>query len=161
MWNKIKPYILPYSVAIAIPVAVGLLSAFITKDNMDIYKDINTPPLAPPGWLFPIAWTLLYVIMGISSAMIYLRRSDAPDTVKRSLTYYVMSLIANFGWSIIFFNMQVFGFAFIWLLMLLYLIIRTIISYHKVSPIAAYLQIPYAIWVAFAGYLNFGIYLLN
>lgn len=161
MWNKIKPYILPYSVAIAIPVAVGLLSAFITKDNMDIYKDINTPPLAPPGWLFPIVWTVLYVIMGISSAMIYLRRSDAPDTVKRSLTYYVMSLIANFGWSIIFFNMQVFGFAFIWLLMLLYLIIRTIISYHKVSPIAAYLQIPYAIWVAFAGYLNFGIYLLN
>ena len=161
MWNKIKPYILPYSVSIAIPLAIGALSAFITKDSMNIYEDINLPPLAPPGWLFPIVWTLLFVLMGVSSAMIYLRRKDDPKAVKHALTYYAMSLIANLAWSIIFFNFTVFGFAFLCLSLLLYLIIRTILAYYKIYPIAAYLQIPYALWVAFAGYLNLMIYILN
>ena len=161
MWNRIKPYILPYSVSIAIPLAVGALAAFITKDNMNIYQDISLPPLAPPGWLFPIVWTLLYILMGISCAMIYSKRGQEPKNVKRALTYYAMSLISNFAWSIVFFNFGVFGFAFLWLLLLLYLIIRTILSYHKIYPLAAFLQIPYAIWVAFAGYLNLMIYILN
>ena len=161
MHIKIKPYILPYSIAIALPLSVGIISALITKENMMIYKEVVTPPLSPLGWLFPIVWTILYILMGISSCMIYLKRERAPSIVRTGLTYYAMSLVANFGWSIIFFNMRLFGIAFLWLLMLLYLIIRTVASYFKVAKVASYLQIPYIAWVVFAGYLNLAIYILN
>ena len=159
--NKIKPYIPTYIVAIAIPLIVGILSALITKDNMDIYSELNTPPLAPPSWLFPIAWTLLYILMGISSAMVFLDRDKDFDSARCGLRYYAVSLVLNFGWSIIFFNARAFLFAFVWLLVLLFTIVKTIFCYRKVNPAAAYLQIPYALWVAFAGYLNAGIWLLN
>lgn len=161
MWQKFKPYLLIFSVAIAIPLAVGILSALFTRGNMNIYEEINRPPLSPPGMLFPIVWSVLYVLMGVSSGMVFHRREENPEAAASGLRYYAASLILNFGWSIIFFNLGSFLFAFIWLLVLLYTIVRTIICYYKVSPIAAYLQIPYAIWVAFAGYLNFVIWLLN
>ncbi len=161
MWKSIKPYIKHYIIAIAIPIGVGLLSAFLTKGNMSLYKEINTPPLAPPGVLFPIVWTVLYALMGVSSAIIYIQREENPQLARQALTFYAMSLVVNFAWSIIFFNIRAFFLAFIWLLFLLYLIIRTIISYRKISPVAAYLQIPYAVWVTFAGYLNIAIYFLN
>ncbi len=161
LWNKIKPYILPYSVAIAIPLTVGIVSAALTRENMDIYEKLNTPPLSPPSILFPIVWTVLYVLMGISSAMVYTNRDREPDAARRGLIYYAVSLVLNFSWSIIFFNMQAAFLALIVLGGLFYCIIRTIIYYRKVCPIAAYLQIPYALWVAFAGYLNTGIWLLN
>ena len=168
MWNKIvdffkriKPYILPYAVAISIPITVGLISASLTKDNMKVYTELNSPPLSPPATLFPIVWTILYVLMGISSAMNYISRDKNPDAAKKGLVWYGASLVLNFSWSIIFFNMQAAFFALLVLLTLLFTIIKTIIEYRKVKPIAAYLQIPYAIWVAFAGYLNAGIWLLN
>ena len=159
--DKIKPYISTYIVAIAIPLIVGVLSALITKDNMDIYGELNTPPLAPPAWLFPVAWSILYILMGVSSAMVFLDREKNPDFAKCGLRYYVVSLVLNFGWSIIFFNIRAFLFSFLWLLLLLFTIVKTILCYSKVNRIAAYLQIPYALWVAFAGYLNAGIWLLN
>ena len=161
MWEKIKPYLKTYIIAIAIPLGVGLLSALITKDNMGLYSEIETPPLSPPGWLFPIAWTILYAIMGVSSALVYMNRALNIEKTRAGLTHYAISLIVNFAWSIIFFNARAFTLAFVWLILLLYLIIRTIISYRKVSSLAAYLQIPYAVWVAFAGYLNLGIVILN
>ena len=161
MWNKIKPYILPYSVAIAIPVTVGLAAAGLTKNSMDIYGQLNTPPLSPPAWLFPIVWTLLYIMMGISSAIVFTGRDLNPEDAKNGLTYYAVSLVLNFAWSIIFFKYQAAFFALICLVALLVMIVRTIFFYLKVNKVAAYLQIPYAIWVLFAGYLNAGIWLLN
>ena len=161
MWNKIKSYILPYSVAIAIPLTVGIVAAALTRDSMDIYSKLETPPLAPPAILFPIVWTILYVLMGISSAMVYLDREKNPEAAKSGLIYYAVSLVLNFSWSIVFFKLQAAFFALIILIGLLYCIIKTIIEYRKVKPLAAYLQIPYALWVAFAGYLNAGIWLLN
>ena len=168
MWNKIldffkrmKPYILPYAVAIAIPLTVGIVSAALTKDNMNIYEKLNTPPLSPPSILFPIVWTALYILMGVSSAMIYIDREKNPDAAKNGLVWYGISLVLNFSWSIIFFNLQAAFFALLVLIALLFTIIRTILEYRKVKTIAAYLQIPYALWVAFAGYLNAGIWLLN
>lgn len=161
MWNKIKPYILPYSVAIAIPLAVGTAATALTKNNMDIYQQLNTPPLSPPAILFPIVWTLLYVLMGVSSALVFTKRELNPEDAKMGLTYYAFSLIFNFAWTIIFFKLQASFFALICLIVLFCLIIKTIISYFKVNRVAAYLQIPYAVWVAFAGYLNAGIWLLN
>lgn len=150
-----------YIIAILIPLAVGALSAFLTMNNMNIYEELNTPPLSPPSILFPIVWTALYILMGISSGMVYINRERDSSAYESGICYYAVSLAFNFAWSIVFFNFRWFLFAFIWLLVLLYLIIRTIISYKKVSPLAAYLQIPYAIWVAFAGYLNLGIWFLN
>lgn len=161
MWKRIKPYILPFAIAIAIPLAVGLLSAFLTKDNMNIYEKITTPPLSPPALVFPIVWTILYVLMGISSGLVYINREKAPQIAGKAFYYYSLSLVANFLWSIIFFNLGAFLFAFVCLVALLYFIIRTIICYNTISPVAAYLQIPYAVWVAFAGYLNLAIFLLN
>ena len=161
LWSKIKPYILPYSIAIAIPLTVGIASAALTKDSMEVYSRLNSPPLSPPSWLFPIVWTILFVLMGISSAMIFTNRDKNPEEAKKGLTYYAVSLVLNFSWSIIFFNLQAAFFALIILIALLYCIIKTILEYRKIWNIPAYLQIPYAHWVLFAGYLNAGIWLLN
>ena len=161
IWQKIKPYILPYSVAIAIPLVVGISSAAITRADMQVYSRLNTPPLAPPSWIFPIVWTLLYILMGISSGMIFVKRKSDLDASRQGLVYYTLSLVLNFAWSIVFFKFQAAFFAFIILIALLISIIKTIIEYRKIYPIAAYLQIPYTVWVAFAGYLNAGIWLMN
>lgn len=150
-----------YAIAIAIPLTVGIMSALLTRNNMQIYSELKIPPLAPPSWIFPVVWTILYVLMGISSAMICEKRDESPYAVTDALCFYILSLAFNFAWSIIFFNFRWFLFAFIWLLALLYLIIRTIIAYRSIDQRAAKLQIPYIIWVIFAGYLNFGIYILN
>lgn len=157
----LKKYLLIYTVAISIPILVGILSALFTKGNMDIYKEIVKPPLAPPSLLFPIAWSILYVLMGISSAQIYSRTEEARERRNSAFKFYIISLAFNFGWSIIFFNIGEFFYAFLWLLVLLYFVIRTILEYRKIYPLAAYLQIPYALWVAFAGYLNVAIAILN
>ena len=155
--KKIKPYI----ISILIALGLGGLSAFFTRNNMDLYSDIIRPPLSPPSVLFPIVWTILFILMGISAAIIYTNET-APEYQKKSALYtYALSLIINFFWSIIFFNLRSFLFAFVWLILLLYLIIKTIIKYKKIEPIAAYLQIPYTLWVTFAGYLTLAIFILN
>lgn len=150
MLKKYKPYI----IEILIALAVGGLSAYFTKDSMADFEVLTKPPLSPPGFLFPIVWAVLFILMGISAGMVYKASGSVPFI-------YRLSLIVNFLWSIIFFNMEAYLFAFIWLLLLLVLIILTIIEYSKVSKTAAYLQIPYLVWVAFAGYLNFFIWMLN
>ena len=160
-WNKIKPYILPYAVGLAIPLTVGIASAALTKDSMNVYETLNTPPLAPPPTVFPIVWSILFILMGISSVLVYTKRERFPEAATRGLRFYAISLALNFGWSIIFFNLQAALLALGVLIILLVCIIKTICEYRKVCPAAAYLQIPYAVWVAFAGYLNAGIWLLN
>ncbi len=157
MKEKVKTYF----ISIAIALGVGALSALLTRGSMDIYEEFQTPPLAPPSILFPIVWTVLYLLMGISAAMIYCEKGVSSLQKSSALTTYAISLGVNFFWSIIFFRLQAFLFAFFWLILLLVLIIQTIIKYHKMKPIAAYLQIPYALWVTFAGYLNFSIWYLN
>ncbi len=157
MWKKIKPYV----ISIALALAVGGLAAFITRNDMDLYSEIVLPPLAPPSILFPIVWSILYVLMGISAAMVYLRSDSSPTAVRDALSVYGINLVLNFMWSILFFKFRVFLFAFFWLLALLAVIIKMIMDFKKIKPIAGYLQIPYAVWVAFAGYLNFAIWWLN
>lgn len=153
--------LVPYVVSVAIALAVGGLSAFLTRGSMNIYSDIKTPPLSPPGFLFPIVWTILFILMGISAAMIYTSENGTKEERSSALKIYAASLAVNFTWSIIFFNFRAFLTAFAVLLLLLFLILRTIGAYKKIVPLAAYLQIPYALWVTFAGYLNLGIVLLN
>lgn len=155
MKKEIKPYV--YSVLIAL--GVGAISALLTKNNMDIYNDITKPLLAPPMILFPVVWSILFILMGISSAMIY--AADERKFKSTALTIYAVQLIVNFFWSIIFFNMRAFLFAFLWLVLLWILIVFMIIFFAKIKPLSAWLQVPYLVWVTFAGYLTLMIYLLN
>ncbi len=150
-----------YIVSIVIALAVGGLSALLTMGNMDLYSEITRPPLSPPSILFPIVWTVLYTLMGISAAMIYGERNTKPAEVNRALIVYGLNLFLNFFWSIIFFNMRAFLFSFIWLVALWIVILIMIIKFYRINPIAGILQIPYLLWVTFAGYLNFAIFLLN
>lgn len=148
----------PFAIALAIPYTVQLLSYLATKDSMDIYDRINMPSFAPPGWLFPIVWTILYGLMGISSYLVWEKDSEY---AKQAFTIYGLQLGFNFMWSILFFVLEAFLVSLIWLLGLFVLIIIMILAFKQISPVAAALQIPYALWVAFACCLNAGIYYIN
>ena len=142
---------------VAIPLAVGALSALLTKDN---YNIPNQPPLSPPAWVFPVVWTILYILMGIASYIIC-ESNATRDEKNKALAPYVGQLVFNFFWSIIFFSMRQYLFAFIWIIALWTLILITILRFRKISETASNLLIPYIIWVTFAAYLNLAIYLIN
>ena len=142
---------------LAIPLAVGSLSALLTQNSMATFNSITKPGLSPPGWLFPVVWTILYILMGIASYLVL--TSGKPND--NALTIYTIQLVFNFFWSIIFFNLELYLFAFIWLVLLWLLILITTLLFYQISKPAGYLMIPYLLWVTFAGYLNLSIYLLN
>ena len=149
-----------YAIWILATEAVGALAAFLTRDGIRLYRDeIIQPRLAPPAIVFPIVWTVLYALMGIGAARIF--RRPPSKTRTRALGLYLVQLAFNFGWSLLFFNAQAFGLSFVWLAALLILIVWMITYFEKLDRLAAWLQIPYALWVAFAGYLNYTIWLLN
>lgn len=152
MWRK-------FLICLAIPLGVGGLSALLTSGNMQMFEEINKPPLSPPGWLFPVVWTILYILMGIALYLVVVAKEN-----KGKLAAYIsfgVQLFFNFFWSIIFFNARAYLFAFVWLVLLWVAIIVNIYFFNKVNKTSAKLLVPYLIWVTFAGYLNFGIYLLN
>lgn len=139
---------------------VGIIAGLLTRDGIILYSQtLIKPPLSPPAIWFPVVWTILYALMGIGAARIYLAHDSRERS--RSLFFFVLQLAANFLWSIIFFRSEALGFAFLWLIFLWILIVAMNQSYRKVDKLAAKLQIPYLIWVTFAGYLNLGVYLLN
>lgn len=146
-------------ICIAIPLAVGGLSALITSGNMDLYTEIEQPALAPPGWLFPVVWTILYVLMGIALYLVVITRTR--EDKRNAVVSFGVQLFFNFFWSIIFFNARAFLFAFVWLIFLWLAIIANIYFFYKINKNAGKLLIPYLIWVTFAGYLNLAIFLLN
>ncbi len=157
MANKYKTYF----VGILIPVAVGIVSSLLVQENFLLYEELTRPPLAPPKYIFPIVWTILYILMGISSARIYLCETSERSDIKQALTLYGVQLVFNFLWPIAFFNFEALLFAFIWLMIMWVIIILMIIKFYTIDKTAAYLQIPYLLWTTFAAYLNFGFYLLN
>ena len=146
-------------ICIAIPLAVGGVSALFTAGNMKLFEEINKPPLSPPGWLFPVVWTILYVLMGIALYLVLTTRTRGNKTP--AYISFGLQLFFNFFWSIIFFNVQSYLFAFIWLLLLWVAIAVNIYFFNKINNTSVKLLIPYIIWVTFAGYLNLGIYILN
>lgn len=145
--------------SIALPLAVGGASALISMDAMQNFSSLNQPPLSPPAWLFPLAWSILYVLMGIASYLVLV--SDKPARAKTALTVYGVQLFFNFFWSIIFFNFEAYLFAFIWLIILWVLIIVNTVLFFGINKTAGFLMIPYILWVTFAAYLNLAIYLIN
>lgn len=142
---------------IIVPLAVGGLSAFLTKDGMETFKTVQKPPLTPPEKLFPFVWTILYLLMGIASYIIL--TSGKPKIA--GLILYGVQLFFNFFWSVLFFNKQLYLFSFIWLVIMWLLILAAAILFYRNTRLAGCLMIPYLLWTAFAGYLNFGVYLLN
>lgn len=145
-----------YFISILIPVGVGLIIGAITSSSME-YNTLIQPVLAPPSILFPIVWTILYVLMGISYGML-----QSKDLVNSEIRFiYYLQLFVNSMWSIIFFTFEWRLFAFIWILILILLIIMMIIKFYNKDKVAGLLQIPYLLWALFASYLNFSIYLLN
>ena len=147
-------------ICIALPLIVGGISALLTRNSMDTFAALNKPLLSPPGWLFPVVWTILYVLMGIASYLV-LTSGKEQRKIKQALWFYKLQLCVNFFWPIYFFVLSVYLFSFIWLLLLWILIIGTTIRFYRITNWAGYLMIPYLLWVTFAGYLNYSIYLLN
>ena len=146
--------------SIAIPLIVGGLAGLISRGGMMTFDKLNKPYLSPPGWLFPIIWTILYILMGLASYIIITSGSNGNKT-KTALKTYGIQLLFNFFWPIFFFNLNLYFFSFLWLVILWILILITTILFYKISKLAAYLILPYLLWVTFASYLNISIALLN
>ena len=154
LWRKNGAYIISGSAALAI----GVLSAIFAGGKMEEYAALRQPPLAPPGWLCPVVWTALYILMGISAARVWKTGSaERGDT----LFLYGTQLIVNLLWTIFFFGFGARLLAFFWLLFLLLLVAVMTARFRQLDAPAAKMQIPYVVWLVFAAYLNFGVYLLN
>ena len=152
--NKVLTYLL----FLLLPLAVGGLAALVTYHGMPVYEQLEKPVFTRPSFLFPIVWNLLYVLMGIGAARVWL--SQDPMRGQR-LRPFVLQLILNFFWTVWFFGAGQYLLAFFWLLILLCVIGWMIAAFSKADPLAGRLQIPYLLWTGFAAVLNFSIFLLN
>jgi len=145
-----------YAKSILIPVIVGAIVGFIISGSID-YNSLQKPFLAPPSILFPIIWSILYVLMGVSYGIL-----DSNSLVDSEInSIYYLQLLVNALWPIFFFVLKWRLFAFIWILLLLALIVVMIIRFYRKNKVAGLLQLPYLLWTTFATYLNLGVYLLN
>ena len=143
-----------------VPLAVGGIAALLTGDGMDTFETLSKPPLSPPGWLFPVVWTVLYLLMGFAIYLV-LNSGESEAIVNRAVWTYAVQLAFNFVWPILFFGGKMYLLAFIWLVALWLLILLNIVQFHRLDKRAGLLLLPYILWVSFAGYLNLGICLLN
>lgn len=139
-----------------LPIVGGSLVGLIISGYMN-YGDMVKPPLSPPSYIFPIVWTILYILMGIS----YFVATKDKENDKDLNQIYILQLLVNLFWPIIFFVLKMYFTAFLWIILLIILVIVMIKELLKNNKISGYLQIPYLIWLLFATYLNIGIFLLN
>jgi tryptophan-rich sensory protein len=143
---------------IALPLLVGIISGLWGRNGMREFESMRQPPLSPPGWVFPIVWIILYILMGVAS---YLVAQSGEKGRGEAIFFYLLQLVVNFFWTPIFFVAGWYLFAFFWLILLWVLIYACIQRFYAIDKRAAYLMLPYLAWVTFAGYLNFGVFLLN
>lgn len=149
-----------YAFWIVLSELVGLISGWLSAEGMMIYNLVaNKPALTPPSWVFPVVWTVLFALMGIGAARVWL--ADNPVWKTPGINVFFAQLTLNFFWPLFFFNAQAYGFALIWLLLLWILVLGMIWIFYKSDKLAAYLQIPYLLWLTFALYLNAMVWLLN
>lgn len=152
-WGKL-------TLCVLIPLAAGGLGALLAGESMEHYNSLYKPLLSPPSWVFPVIWTLLYVLMGIASYLVLTSEVSEPRK-KRALTVYGVQLAVNMLWPLLFFRLEAYLLSFIWLALLWLLIWLCELLFRYIRKAAGDLLIPYLLWVFFAGYLNLGIYLLN
>ncbi len=144
--------------SILISLGVGVIAGLLTRSSVTDYAMLDKPAFSPPAWLFPLVWGILYVLMGISSYMIY---ESMCANRTNALKLYGIQLAVNFLWPLIFFNLRWYFFAFVWILLLWVLIIAMILSFYRCNKTAAYLQIPYLVWVTFATVLTYAVAMMN
>ncbi|MCR5404205.1 MAG: tryptophan-rich sensory protein [Butyrivibrio sp.] len=149
-----------YLISILLVEALGFTVGMLTRTGTEIYAGmINKPPLSPPGILFPIAWTILYALMGVGVARIILSGQSYERRI--AVILFAAQLVLNLAWCFIFFGAQKFMLAFVELIIMLALVMMMIIFFRKTDTLAAMLQIPYIMWLCFAAYLNLGVVVLN
>lgn len=142
--------------AVLVPVVLGGIVGLFISMFMD-YNTLNKPPLSPPGFIFGIVWTILYILMGISYGLL-----ESKDLVDNQINkVYYSQLIVNLIWPILFFVFKLKLISAIWIILLAVLVVKMLIAFYQKNQLAAYLQIPYLLWTLFATYLNIGVYLLN
>ena len=149
MLNKIKKW-----GQILLPLVLGGITSLITMPTMD-YEQLIQPPLSPPKIVFPIAWTIFYFLIGLSY---YLYTKDFKNRIKKT---YIIHLILNYTWTLLFFTFKLRGLAIIWIISLIITLILIMREYYQTKRISFYMLIPYLIWLLFATYLNIGVYALN
>jgi len=145
---------------LAIPLAVGGLSAVLTRDGMKAFSQLEQPPLSPPSWLFPVAWTILYLLMGYAAYRVQ-TSGEQPPVIRRATALYAAQLVLNFIWPLVFFGLEYRLTAFLILVALWILVYLTMRLFAAIDETAGDLLIPYILWLTFAGYLNLGVFLLN
>lgn len=155
-----KKNIVALIISILIAQGVGFLSGFLSMSPSNSYENFNKPAFSPPGWIFPVVWTILFLLMAIAAYRIWMKGKSGED-VKKALILYGIQLFLNFLWSIIFFRFRLYAIAFLELLLLLVFILLTTFEFYRIDKPAAYLMIPYIVWVSFAGVLNYAIWMLN
>ena len=147
-------------ISILIAEGIGQLSGFLSMTASNDYEKFNKPPFSPPGWVFPIVWTILFFLMAVAAYRIWMKGKSGEDA-RKALVLYSTQLFLNFLWSIIFFRFRLYAIAFLELLLLLVFILLTTFEFHRIDKTSGYLMIPYIAWVSFAGVLNFAIWMLN
>lgn len=155
LWRKIRVYV----AFAAIALAAGGLAGLLSGSSMADFEALRKPPLSPPGWLFPVVWSALYVLMGISAGRVWRASSGAKR--RDAIFFWGAQLFVNFFWTLIFFVFQYRLFAAVWLMLLLALVVIMVLKFAKIDRAAAYLQLPYLLWLCFALYLNLGVWYLN
>jgi translocator protein len=147
-------------ISILIAEGTGALSAFFNMASIGFFRNLKVSPLTPPDFVFPIVWGILYLLMGIAAYRIWMHGQSGKN-INKALILYLIQLLLNFLWPFIFFKLQLFGLAFIELVLLLIFILLTTFEFFTIDKISGLLMIPYVLWVSFAGVLNFSIWLLN
>ena len=136
------------------PLILGAIVGFLV--DMDGFKTIQKPIFSPPGWLFPIVWSILYLLMGIGY---YVAKNNGLS--KEGERYYLIQLVLNLLWSFIFFSFKWYGISAVWIIVLLYFVYKMFISFKETKKVAGYMQLPYMIWLLIALYLAIGVTILN
>ncbi len=150
--------------SIAIPLVTGIISSWLTKDAMVRFGQLNQPPLSPPAWLFPVAWSVLYILMGVASYLIFVHEPQTSGEQRLrlvALVLYALQLAVNFAWSPVFFGLQAYWVALAMLVVMWAHILALVIIAFRLNPLAGACLVPYLAWSTFAGYLNAGVALLN
>ncbi len=137
--------------------AVGMLGGWVARDGFSSYNRLHMPPLAPPSWLFPVVWTILYLLMGFGGYLVAKNGEDAKNT----LTFFAVYMVLNFLWPTVFFVHGAFLAAFFLLVTQLILLAVCFFPFYHASPLAGLSLVPTVLWTLFAGYLNFAFFLLN
>lgn len=148
----------PFLVFPALTLLAGTSAGLLSGGSRAAYEALQKPPLSPPGWIFPVVWALLYLLMGLGLALVW--RSN-PKASGPAVRIYLLQLLVNLLWTFFFFRWELRGFAFFWLLLLIFLTVVMILRFDRLSTPAAWMQIPYLLWLIFAAYLNFAVWQLN